>query len=103
MGNAFRDQGNLVEAISCYKKALEIQPEFAEPYGELFHQLQRTCTWQKLQAMTVKLDNLTKKPWIVEKKPLNRLLLAFPDTLICLAILLLQGHGVEILPGQCRT
>ena len=61
MGNAFQDQGKSVEAISCYQKALEIKPEFAEPYSELFHQLQRTCTWQKLQAMTAKLDNLTKE------------------------------------------
>ncbi len=69
MGNAFQDQGKSVEAISCYQKALEIKPEFAEPYSELSHQLQRTCTWQRLQAMTTKLDSLTKKALDSGKKP----------------------------------
>ncbi len=68
MGSALKDQGKSVEAITCYQKALEIKPDYAESYSELFHQLQLTCTWQKLEGMTAKLDDFTTKALDNEKK-----------------------------------
>ena len=35
MGNAFLDQGKLDDAITCYEKALEIEPDCAEAYNNM--------------------------------------------------------------------
>ena len=61
LGTVFKDQKKLDKAISSYQKALDIDPNLAEAYGELFHQFQRTCTWQKLEDMTAKFDEFTTK------------------------------------------
>ncbi|MEE9606020.1 MAG: tetratricopeptide repeat protein [Candidatus Scalindua sp.] len=61
LGNALKDQNQLTEALSSYQKALEINPDYAEAFSTLFHQLQQTCAWQKLEDMTDKLDYFTTK------------------------------------------
>ena len=35
LGNAFKGQGNLDDAIACYRRALELKPEYAEAYNNL--------------------------------------------------------------------
>ena len=35
LGNALKEQGKLDEAVACYRRALELKPDFAE----------RTTTW----------------------------------------------------------
>ena len=35
MGNAFRDQGKLEEAIARFRRALELKPDFAEAHNNL--------------------------------------------------------------------
>ena len=35
MGNAFKDQSKLTDAILCYQKALEIKPDFSEVYNNM--------------------------------------------------------------------
>jgi protein O-GlcNAc transferase len=61
LGTVFKDQRKLDKAIFSYQKALEFEPDLAEAYGELFHQFQRTCTWQKLESMAAKFDEFTTK------------------------------------------
>ncbi len=61
LGNALRDQNRSTEALTSYQKALDINPDYAEAFGMLFHQLQQTCNWQKLEDMSDKLDKFTTK------------------------------------------
>jgi len=61
LGTVFKDQRKLDEAILSYQKALEINPGLAVAYSELFHQLQQTCDWQRLEGMADKLDEFTTK------------------------------------------
>jgi protein O-GlcNAc transferase len=69
LGIALQEKGQLNEAITCYQKALQLKPDFAVAYSNLFHQFQRTCTWQGLEVMTAKLDGLTKKALDTGTKP----------------------------------
>src|SRR5450759_1395270 len=50
MGNALRDQGKLSEAIACYRKALELKPDFDVAYDNLLFALQYdpTCSPSEL-------------------------------------------------------
>ena len=61
MGVAFMDQGKINEAISCHQKALQLKPDYTEAYRNMLYQLQQTCLWQELKAMTAKLDGLIRK------------------------------------------
>jgi protein O-GlcNAc transferase len=36
-GSLLRDNGNIVEAIECYKLALMYKPDFPEAYANLVH------------------------------------------------------------------
>jgi protein O-GlcNAc transferase len=69
LGTALEEQGRSDEAISIYLKALNIQPEYPKAYSHLVHQLQHTCSWQKLEAFTAKLDELTAQALNDGKKP----------------------------------
>ena len=35
LGNALQDQGNLDEAVACYRRALELKPDYAEAHSNL--------------------------------------------------------------------
>lgn len=62
LGCAFREEGRLDEAvIACCKKALEINPDLAEAYSLLTYEMQQMCDWQEFEALTPKLDRLTRK------------------------------------------
>jgi len=61
LGNAFKEQGKLDEAILCYKKALDLNPDYAKACCYLLRQLQQTCDWKTLPALSHKLDALTEK------------------------------------------
>jgi protein O-GlcNAc transferase len=69
MGTVFEDQGSLNEAISCYRKALKLRPGLAEAYGLLAGQLQQTCAWHELEAVTTKLDAFTEEALDSKTKP----------------------------------
>jgi protein O-GlcNAc transferase len=69
LGIAFQGQNKTNEAISCYQKALKLKTDFAEACNNLVRQFQQTCAWQELEAMTVKLDGLTRKAMDIGKKP----------------------------------
>jgi protein O-GlcNAc transferase len=70
LGAAFEEKGQWGEAVlDCYKKALEINPDLPEAYSQLTYQVQQTCNWQDLEAMTVKLDSLTRKALDTGTKP----------------------------------
>jgi protein O-GlcNAc transferase len=40
LGNAFKEQGKLREAVSCYQKALKLKPDYAAPYNNMGNALQ---------------------------------------------------------------
>ena len=61
LGTALKDRGKLDESISCFQKALDLKPGYTEAYSELFCQLEQTCDWERLEAMTAKLDGFTTK------------------------------------------
>ncbi|MEW6584689.1 MAG: tetratricopeptide repeat protein [Nitrospirota bacterium] len=70
LGSAFLYKGEHDEvAIACFKKALEINPEFAEAYAHLAFQMQETCSWRELKAMTANLDSLTRQALETGTKP----------------------------------
>ncbi len=60
MGNVLKDQGKIQEAINCYRKALQLEPEMPAACSNLLFQLQQTCSWQDFDALSAKLDRLTK-------------------------------------------
>ena len=39
LGNAFQEQGRLDEAIACFRKALELKPDFSKAASNLLHHL----------------------------------------------------------------
>ena len=98
-----QEKDKLDEAISCYQKALQINPNFADAYSELTYQMQRRCNWQELGAMTAKCDDLTRKALDAGIKPAETPFISIVDTLTHLLISLLQSHGVAILQGLCLT
>jgi protein O-GlcNAc transferase len=69
LGTALEEQGRSDQAINCYLNALNITPDYPKAYSHLVHQLQHRCTWQKLEAFTAKLDELTKQALDDGKKP----------------------------------
>lgn len=69
MGMAFQDMSQLDEAIACYEKAIKIKPNFSQAYGQLFHQLQRTCAWQALEGLSARLDQLTREALALGTRP----------------------------------
>jgi tetratricopeptide (TPR) repeat protein len=53
LGAAFKDQGKLDEAIACYRRALELKPDFAEAHNNLGNALERTRgSWTKRSPAT---------------------------------------------------
>jgi len=60
MGNVLKDQGKIREAINCYRRALQLEPEMPAACSNLLFQLQQTCSWQDFDALSAKLDRLTK-------------------------------------------
>ena len=69
MGVAFMDEDKLDEAIRCFQKSLQLKPDFAETYCNLVYLYQQTFGWQKLDVVTAKLDDLTKKSLDTGIKP----------------------------------
>jgi protein O-GlcNAc transferase len=70
LANALHEKGEEDETvIACCKKALEINPDLDGAYALLTYQIQRTCNWQELSAMTAKLDGLTGKALDAGGKP----------------------------------
>ncbi|MGD8524049.1 MAG: tetratricopeptide repeat protein, partial [Desulfobacterales bacterium] len=60
LGHVFKRLDQLDNAISCYEKALQIQPEYPDALSQLVHLLQQTCAWQKLDGLSEKLDGFTQ-------------------------------------------
>ncbi|GEM_PF-1050280 len=60
MGNVLKDQGKIREAVNCYRKALQLEPEMPAACSNLLFQLQQTCSWQDFDALSAKLDRLTR-------------------------------------------
>jgi protein O-GlcNAc transferase len=60
LGHVFKRLDQLDKAISCYEKALQIQPEYPDALSQLVHLLQQTCAWQKLDGLSEKLDGFTQ-------------------------------------------
>ena len=99
LGGAFEEKGQLGEAvITCYRKALEINPNLAEAYSQLTYQMQQTCNWQDLDAMTVKLDYLTRKALDTGTKPAETPFMSIirhADPSLNLAIAKSWSHDIE--------
>jgi protein O-GlcNAc transferase len=69
MGVVFQRQHKLNESISCYRKAIQLKPDYAKAYANLVRQIEMTCAWQKLQGLTEKIDDMTKKALDNRTKP----------------------------------
>ena len=60
LGHVFKRLDQLDDAILCYEKALQIQPEYPDALSQLVHLLQQSCAWQKLDGLSEKLDGFTQ-------------------------------------------
>ena len=49
---SLKDQGKLDEAVACYRRALELKPDFAASLGSLVHALQHLCCWEDLEVLS---------------------------------------------------
>lgn len=61
IGIAFKEKGDSDQAISSFYQSLRLKPDDAQACCNLFDQLQKTCAWQELGSLSVRLDDLTKK------------------------------------------
>jgi len=52
LGDAFREQGKLDEAVACFRRALELKPSYASALGSLVHELQHVCCWDDLRVLS---------------------------------------------------
>jgi len=52
LGNVVRDGGDTAEAITCYRRALELEARLPFSTRTLIHQLQHQCAWDELPAFT---------------------------------------------------
>ena len=48
MGNTFKGQGELEEAIEAYKKALDLKPKYEAARSQKFHQQALICDWKAI-------------------------------------------------------
>ncbi len=69
LGVSFQQSNSLDAAIACYEKVLSLSPDNTLTYAVLYHQLQRVCAWDKLAAMSEKMDALTWKAIETQSKP----------------------------------
>jgi protein O-GlcNAc transferase len=70
LGCAFLEKGQHDEAVIVFcKKAIEINPDLSEAYSLLAYEMQHMCNWQKFEALTPKLDRLTRKALDAGTKP----------------------------------
>ncbi|NJL58351.1 MAG: tetratricopeptide repeat protein [Desulfobacteraceae bacterium] len=46
------------KAIACYRKVLEIQPDHRRAIANLYHRLVYTCSWDDLQSLSSKVDEI---------------------------------------------
>ena len=54
LGIALKEQGKLDEAVACYRRAVELKPDFAACLGCLVHELQHLCRWDDLKALSTR-------------------------------------------------
>ena len=52
LGNALREQGKIEDAVSGYRRALELRPDFPAALGGLVHQMQHMCMWDGLDDLS---------------------------------------------------
>ena len=47
LGNALKNQGDLDEAIACYRRALELKPDYAVAHNNLGNAFRTRGTWTR--------------------------------------------------------
>ena len=99
LGNALKDQGKLVEAITSYQKALEIKPDFAEVYNNM------GTVFKKQGKLTEAISCFQKalkiKPNIAEAY--NNIGNAFQDQGNLNEAISYYQKALEIKPGYARA
>jgi protein O-GlcNAc transferase len=99
LGCAFLEKGQHDEAVIVFcKKALEINPDLAEAYSLLAYEMQHMCNWQEFEALTLKLDRLTRKALDAGTKPAETPFMSITRNaapLLNLAIAKSWSHDIE--------
>ena len=52
LGNALKDQGKLDEAVACYRRALQLRPDYAEAHNNLGVACRTRANWTKRSPAT---------------------------------------------------
>ncbi|MBB4014591.1 tetratricopeptide repeat protein [Niveibacterium umoris] len=58
LANALTDTGVLDEAIAHFREALRLQPDYVEALNGLLRQLQTTCQWDEVPALSARLREM---------------------------------------------
>ena len=69
LGETLADMGRPDEAISFFRKALELKPDFGLATGNLYYALNRICAWEQMGAIDPVLDRCTAKAIETDQRP----------------------------------
>jgi protein O-GlcNAc transferase len=69
LGLAYQSLKNPDQAIDAFQKALSLNPEYTKAACYLYHQLQYTCDWQKLDAIGGRIESATREALKKGAKP----------------------------------
>jgi len=69
LGVVNQAMGNSEQAVGCFLRAIEIEPDCTSAFRHLVRQLQKDCSWSKMETPAAKLDVLTKKALEAGERP----------------------------------
>ena len=61
LGNAWRELGDLTEAITAYRNALRLRPDYADAFSQLMYHRAQACEWDNYETDQEKLVDMVRQ------------------------------------------